>query len=187
MDLEFLRTELQKLNELKRNHADYFEWHDKAVKELNIGLAFFRKLEELGSQTLRNIDNAEDPPDVKVTVEGGDIIGVEITELVDQKAIELEIKKDSNYCFHVVGWDEKNTLEAIQRIITEKDSKCRAVPEYYETVSLLIFTDEPKLPIDTLDRYLKSYQPIELKNIDNVYILTGYDPKHGDICLRKIQ
>lgn len=187
MNINVLQEEIEKLNKLPRNHADYFNWHDKEIQEIGIGLHFFQKLEEISEEYLVEIKNAEDPPDVKVVTNTGKTIGIEITELVDQKAIEYKIKNDSRYAGRVVGWNKENTINATTNIITKKDYLCGKVPNTYDTLVLLIFTDEPKLPSDTLKKYFEGHNWPETKSFDKVYVLTGYEPQHGTKHLLRLK
>jgi len=187
MDIEVLQKEIEKLNKLPRNHASYFNWHDKEIQEIGIGLDFFQKLEEISGEHLVDIKNAEDPPDVKITTNAGKVIGVEITELVDQKAIEYEIVNDARYSERVIGWNKENTIEATTQIIIKKDRLCRNTPDSYDSLVLLIFTDEPRLVSETLKEYYSDHTWPDTVNINEVYILTGYEPKHGTKCLIRLK
>ena len=186
MDMEVFQEEIEKLRKLKRNHASFFNWHDQEVQEKGIGMDFFQKLEESSDEYLLNIESAEDPPDVKITTSEGRELGVEITELVDQTAIEYEIKGDPRYCERVVSWNKENTIDLLEAIIIRKDGKCEKVKEKYETLVLLIFTDEPRLESDTLKEYLQGHTWPATTYIDEAYILTGYEPRHGTKCLIRL-
>ncbi|MGK0545057.1 hypothetical protein ACSEE7_06080 [Halomonas cupida] len=186
MDMEEFREEIDKLRNLKRKHASFFDWHDKEAQEKGIGMDFFQKLEESSDEYLLNIESVEDPPDVKITTSKGRELGVEITELVDQAAIEYEIKGDPRYCERIVSWNKENTIELLEAIIVRKDGKCEKVKDRYESLVLLIFTDEPRLESDTLKEYLHEHTWPETMYIDEAYILTGYEPGHGTKCLIRL-
>ena len=186
MDMKVFKEEIEKLRKLRRNHADFFNWPDQQVQEKVIGLDFFQKLEESSDEYLENIESAEDPPDVKITTSKNRVVGVEITELVDQQAIEYEINGDPRYCERVVSWNRENTLEAMESIISRKDAKCENVPKSYDSMVLLIFTDEPRLKSDTLKDYFLGHQWSEVNNLNEAYILTGYEPEHGTKCLIRL-
>lgn len=184
---EKIKEDIEKLNNLPRKHASFYNWHDKKIQEVGLGLYFFQKLEEISCEYLVDIKNAEDPPDVKIVTNQGRTIGVEITELVDQKAIEYQIKNDPRYEERVLSWNHENTIEAITSIIEKKDHLCRDVPTYYNSIFLLIFTDEQRLISDTLKQYVDERIWPETKNINEIFILTGYEPKHGTKCLLKLK
>jgi hypothetical protein len=186
MNMEVFREEIDKLRKLKRNHASYFNWHDKEVQEKGIGMDFFQKLEESSDEYLLKIESAEDPPDVKITTSEGRELGVEITELVDQAAIECEIKGDPRYCERAISWNKENTIDLLEAMIVRKDGKCEKAKDRYESLVLLIFTDEPRLESDTLKEYLHGHKWPETKYIDEAYILTGYEPRYGTKCLIRL-
>jgi hypothetical protein len=187
MDMKIVREEIEKLKALQRNHASFYNWHDKEIQELGIAQDFFQKLEEISNDKLVSIKNAEDPPDIGVVTKSGRNIAIEITELVDQKAIEYEIKGDSRYSERVVAWNKENTIEAVTNIINKKDTLCERVPKEYDTTTLLIFTDEPRLTSDNLKEYLKETKWPDTNHINEVYILTGYEPIYDTKCLIKLK
>lgn len=186
MDMKIFQEEIERLRKLKRNHASFFNWHDQEVQERVVGMDFFQKLEESSGEYLLKIESAEDPPDVKITTSEGRELGVEITELVDQASIEYEIKGDSRWYERVVSWSREHTIDRLEAIIARKDGKCEKANEKYETLVLLIFTDEPMLDSGTLKVYLRGHTWPETKYIDEAYILTGYEPKHGTKCLIRL-
>lgn len=187
MDINSLKMEIEKLNKLPRTHATFFSWHDKEIQEIGIGQDFFQKIEKITGEYLVGINNAEDPPDIMVKTNSGRCIGIEITELVDQKAIEYQIKNDQRYSERVVHWNRENTIHKITEIIEKKDRLCRNLPLHYDLLVLLIFTDEPKLTSDILSQYIEGHQWAETENVDEVYILTGYEPKYQEKRLIRLK
>ncbi|KZZ75274.1 hypothetical protein A3765_10660 [Oleiphilus sp. HI0130] len=186
MDEEAYKKQIAKLKELKRSHANHYQWHDKTIKELIIGLDFFAQLEESLGERLINIEPAEDPPDVKITTSKDRVIGVEITELVDQQAIEYSIKGDPRYSEKLVSWNKETTLAALDEIISSKNKKCNQAKENYECLVLLIFTSEPRLVSKNLMEYISGHDWQAQENIDAAYILIGYDPEHGGKSLMQL-
>lgn len=187
MDKEFLKKEIEKLNQLPRNHASFFNWHDKEIKEIGIATDFFVQLEKISDDRLVEIENAEDPPDAKVITQNNEVIGIELTEIVNEKAIEHQIKGDSRYVNEVLKWNKDNTIQEIESIINKKNRLCENVPEVYERKVLLIFTDEPRLESHKIEEYIQGHTWPEANNFDEIYILTGYEPKVGSLVLIKIK
>jgi hypothetical protein len=187
MDIASFQIELEKFKKLPRTHANFFNWHDKEIKEIGIGQDFFQKLEELTGEYLVGIKNAEDPPDVIIKTNSGRCIGVEITELVDRKAIEYQIKNDQRYAERIVHWSRENTIQKITEIIENKDKLCRSIPLHYDLLVLLIFTDEPRLTSDALNQYVEGHHWVETENIEEIYILTGYEAKYNTKKLIKLK
>lgn len=175
---------VKNLKEMPRNHAGFFEWPDKAIKEIGVAQDLFSKLEEYSGDYLVNVMIGEDPPDVKVITAKGKTIGIEVTELVNQKAIEYQIKNDPRYHEEVVSWTKDSFNEKLSNIISKKDRLCKNVSKDYDELSLLIFTDEPKLDSDTIESYLEVGGRSHPNSFKNVYMLTGYEPsKSGKVLI----
>lgn len=187
MDLEVIKKCIEEFNKLPRQHANHFNWHVKEIKEIGIAHDFFFQLENVAEDKLVKIDNAEDPPDVRVVTSTGKIMGIEITELVNEKAIELQIKKDEGYVYELLKWDKEYTLSRIQEIINEKNKLCEQIPPDYHLRVLLIHTDEPKLRSRVIKEYIGDHQWPESPSFDEIYLLVGYDPETGRTELIKLK
>ena len=177
---------VKKMKEMSRNHAGFFEWPDKSIKEIVIAQDLFSKLEEYSDDYLVNVMPGEDPPDVKVITSKGKTIGIEVTELVNQKAIEYQIKNDPRYHEEVVSWSKSSFNKKLSDIVSKKNRLCKNKGGNYDELSLLIFTDEPKLDSDTIESYLEGADLGSPKNFKNVYILTGYEPNKGGKVLIEV-
>jgi len=175
---------VKKMKEMPRNHASFFEWPDKSIKEIGITQDLFTILEEYSEDYLVNVMPGEDPPDVKVITSKGKTVGIEVTELVNQKAIEYQIKNDPRYYEEVVSWSKSSFNKKLSDIIFKKNILCENKGGNYDELSLLIFTDEPELDSDTIKSYLEGADLGSPKNFKNVYILTGYEPeKSGKVLI----
>lgn len=187
MDIEEFKQIIEEFKKLPRQHANHFNWHVKDVKEIGIAQDFFAQLEKLTEEKLVKIENAEDPPDVRVVTSTGKVMGVEITELVNQKAIELQIKQHESYVYELLKWDKEYTLARIEELINEKNELCRHPPSVYDAMVLLIHTDEPKLRPVTLKGYVSGHEWPDSPSFDGIYVLVGYDPETGGTELIKLK
>ena len=168
----------QKRVGMPRKHADFFETVDKGTKELSIAMTFFQLLESQLGEHLVQVQLAGDPPDVAVVTNKGTSFGIEITELVSEKAIGLDIKnKREQYLTEILSWNANTLQTKLEKIITGKAEKCASIEPTYDNLVLLIFTDEPRLTSDVIRDYLSEIKLPSLSPFDLVYVLTSYEPK----------
>lgn len=182
---ELIKVSLERLKKLKRKHANSFDWYDKPGKELGITNDFIVQIEKLENITFSNYGLGDDPPDIVLERDDGTKVGMEITELVNQKAIEKDIKRDPTYVEEYLSWDREKTINNISSIIQKKDNLCDRVAMLYEEIILLIHTDEPRLDSDTLKSYIRDTDWPTTKSVKKVYILVAYEPaKKGHTLMR---
>lgn len=89
VDKDKLLELVEKNNNLPRKHADYFNWPDKVVKELDIANIFAMYAEQLWNISISHatsLPEGRDPPDIAFKTSIGEV-GVELVELVDEDAI----------------------------------------------------------------------------------------------------
>lgn len=165
-----------KMKNLKRQHANAFETGNKEVKELIVAQDFFSIVERTRSDKLISIAPAGDPPDILVVTDTGERVAIEITELVNQLAIQHQVAKNPDYLYELLSWNQEIFDSKVQQIIDTKIEACSAITEHYDELVLLIFTDEPRLRNRDLEKYLASANFEHLDKFDAVYILTSYDP-----------
>ncbi|MBV1881257.1 MAG: hypothetical protein KUG82_06465 [Pseudomonadales bacterium] len=169
---EIMDSELELYNKkIIRHHAAFFNWHRKDIKELHLVYKLFGLLEAQTGRHCLIANSAEDPPDVKAKLSTGNSVGVEVTELVNEKAIKHRIKNDDRYVTELLSWNEENTQDKIREIVQDKTEKCANIVDKYDELSLLIFTDEPKLDYPTLTTYLESFCIDQPTCFSSIFIL----------------
>lgn len=172
---------------MPRKHADFFETVDKGIKELNIAMRFFQLLESQIGEYLVKVQLAGDPPDVAVVTDKGTSFGIEITELVNEKAIGLQIKdRHQQYLMEIISWNSRTLQTKLNKIITSKVGKCTNVEESYDQFVLLIFTDEPRLNSNVIKKFLPEIKLPNFAPFDVVYILTSYEPQNNGYGLIRL-
>ncbi|MEH0700685.1 hypothetical protein [Vibrio owensii] len=176
--LNMLLEEQEKTLKLPRRHASFFETSSKTGKELSVAQSYFQILESQSDEKLVSLSLAEDPPDVEILTDNKRRIGVEITELVNAKAIELQIKEHHKYVFELLSWNAEKFLKVLQSIISSKADKCGSVSDKYDELTLLIFTDEPMLTSETMKTYLDGASFTDSEKFSSIYILTSYEPSN---------
>jgi hypothetical protein len=143
-ELNYLRVMLLK----KRNQNSYWKWPDQPVEECGIASDI---LGEAGVNVagMRSLERGQDPPDCEATLEGR-FSGVEVTELIDQRALEQRLHHPGSPVF---DWDKPTFLAALQKRIEAKDRAWKGGP--YERSVLVIHTDEYVLDRDTVSRFFE--------------------------------
>jgi hypothetical protein len=91
MEKEILQV-LDKCRRLKRGHALFYDWHDKQVKESGIVDDFLDPVNHKGIHDYVSFSIPDtDPPDAVIYKNNDEEAQLEITELVNQDAIESQI------------------------------------------------------------------------------------------------
>src|SRR3972149_9545841 len=93
---KYIAEEMRKARELPRKHATFYNWHKTKVKEDYICRILLRHLTSKHGETFDTLCLGDDPPDF--TVQTCDQqIAIEVRELVDQHAIQNQIKHKLAY------------------------------------------------------------------------------------------
>jgi hypothetical protein len=82
---------LHEAAEKDRGYASFSNWPDRDVKEVGWVSELFRSLQHVEHKSysrLRSRGQGNDPPDCEAIDSEGRTIGIEVTELVDQSAVE---------------------------------------------------------------------------------------------------
>ncbi|WP_310384306.1 hypothetical protein [Roseateles sp.] len=155
-----------------RRYASFFEWPDKARKELGV-------VEELVKALNRDQfagygapeSFSPDPPDCICTNPLGEKVAFEVVEVVCEVAARMNAQ--GNDVFR--NWVRGELTEHVSGLLAQKDSKTfHGGP--YASVVVCLFTDEPLLTIDRLELELagKLFGPYE--QVDRAYLVVSYDP-----------
>lgn len=175
---------LQATDRLKRKHAPFWNSAKKSSKEMGV---FTEVMYRISLDLPNAIDGwnlaEKDPPDIELTC-GPDKLALEITELVNPKAICAQISGSPSYSMELVQYGLAEAKARLQKIVSEKEAKIlRALPQY-TAAALLIHTDEPMLSSDMFEGYL-----LESKSTvyDWIYLLFSYEPAKGECPLVRLQ
>jgi hypothetical protein len=158
-----------------RGYAGFFDWPDKSAKEYGIAYEFIKALEREGGPRITSAQrhgSGDDPPDCTLITGTGQRWGLEITELVSQKAIEVTKRGGAAYA----TWPDSALIDRVGALIARKDipaAKVKGGP--YDRYVLLIHTDEFFLSAGRLQALLGN-QIFKTSLIDHVYVLVSYDP-----------
>jgi hypothetical protein len=167
----------------QRKHASFFEWPQKDTKELSVVKCLLESLGKTGSCSYFNPSSVKkDPPDCIAQDKSGNIVGIEVSELVDLKTVR-DAQQNKAYPKY---WDKQEVLDQIQSIISKKDKK-KFHEGPYSSIVLVIFTDETFLDPDDVIPYLKQHKFAKTNQIDEIYLLFSYDPRYHTCPFRKLK
>jgi hypothetical protein len=170
--------ELRSAIKRQRGYADFFDWPDKSGKEAGIVESFIEALsrEDSSVEFIGKTQHTgqDDPPDFHLTTKTGKSWGIEITELVSQRAIE-ENKRGNE--IHAV-WLDNDLIDKFRSLVRRKDDLNAVKGGPYDRYVLLIHTDEYFISLDRL-RTLLGHLSITTTLISDIYILFSYDPNLG--------
>jgi hypothetical protein len=110
-------------------------------------------------------------PDCIVSDEDGEMIAVEVTELVCEEAIRENQRGNRVYR----DWQPTEVVSKLEERLKEKDRK-----EYhcgpYGKIVVLIYTNEPVICYYDYQTLLAPKQFTDLRQIAEAYLLLSYDP-----------
>ncbi len=161
-----------------RGHADYWRGPNQEAEELYVAktlLTFLNRREQL-EWKLRSRGQGQDPPDCEAVAESGMLVGIEVTELVDQSSIEEVVRGG---CEPLADWSREQLTDHLQRLLHRKDAPARTQGGPYQEYLLAIHTDEPSLTAANLDQLLLEHTFPEMQLITAAFILVGFDPRRA--------
>jgi hypothetical protein len=132
----------------RRPWQGYWYWRDKPVMEQAVAREILTQA-GLELSELRSRDAGEDPPDCEATI-NGQHCGIEVTELLHQRALERSLKsvrernlgKEPARSEAHFGWERNDLLSELQRIIDRKDQPEKLKGGPYDRYLLVIVTAE---------------------------------------------
>jgi hypothetical protein len=139
---------------------------------------------------LRSRPDKQDPPDCEAII-GGQRCGIEVTELIHQKALERSLKrldarpngevtpKPGAEAYFRGGvyfeWTAESFRADLQQRISRKDDASRVKGGPYDRYILVIVTDEFTLDRHRVERFLEG-TTFNTRFIDEVYLGLSYHP-----------
>jgi hypothetical protein len=165
--------------EKARGYADFFGWGaNRDLEELGALTSLFESMEKgsaLPYSNLRLRGRGSDPPDCEAKDLSGQRVAIEVTELVDGKAIAAFKAGETH---EVAEWDKEKFLKRLEELLVQKDGKFPNLkdPPYEGGYAVVVFTDEPLLSAINLEAYLDGHKFKGLKHITEALLLVSYDP-----------
>ena len=175
--VEELLKSLSKNDKLSRKHASFWNFYKKASKELGLFSEIFDRFKEDFSENIVEWGLCDfDPPDIYVKLSDGSVKGVEITELVNEKAIKAQISGDPEYHEELFRFDNEAAILKLRNILAEKEKKLSNRFCDYSGLSLLIHTDEFLLKSEQFIDKGNEIFPNGSDVFERVYLLFSYEP-----------
>lgn len=188
----------------RRSYATFFHASNKYQEFMEIDCVrqWAKVMNRQSKWNIRNIrKNPNEYPDCLADfgperARGSDVIGVEVTELVDSDAIRAHQEADRLARKKKLGpvsdeewlgleecidpeWHVDKFEQRLQKAVLNKDQRTR--DHSLRRQFLLIVTDEPDLDRDTVANYLSEVSVQRPQNLDAVYLMLSYTPDHrGD-------
>lgn len=184
---KYISEEMRKARELSRKHANFYNWHKKEVKEYNICGKLLRYLTSQCGEKFEDVRREDDPPDFIVQTCDREI-AIELAELVDQEAIENQIKHKLAYP-EQEGWTTDSLMRKINGRIAVKDNpkEKESLAKRFGRYIVLLHTDEPELHVDVFDNLFRSDEVAPTSLVNEVYLLFSFDPSYGTCPVKRLK
>jgi hypothetical protein len=162
-----------------RGYADSFQWPpDRHLEECAVVRLFCEALEKeckplIDWSSIISRGCGNDPPDCEANDLEGNLIGIEVTELVDPRAI-IAFKK--NQVYESAEWDRTKLIDAINNRLDAKNFPERIKGGPYKSYILIIYTDEDVLNADYAKDLLEGYRFAKRNLIDRAFLFIFFDP-----------
>ncbi|MEO8157998.1 MAG: hypothetical protein ABI648_09395 [Betaproteobacteria bacterium] len=173
---------MRRARERDRGYASFFGWAiDRDLEELGVVRALAESLATDGRlvfNELKSRGRGQDPPDVEGLSQAGHRVAFEVTELVDGRAIEA-FKAGRHYDY--ADWDRNKFLVSLRVRLQSKVDRLPKLKDgpYEGGYVIVIHTDEPALPVETVASFLLGQSFHELSGAVSAFLLLSYDPKAG--------
>ena len=177
-------ADLEATDRLRRKHASFWNFARKGPKEMGVFTEAMGRIEkDLAAPISAWNPVLQDPPDIEL-ISGAERIGVEITELVNPRAVKAQLDQNLSYERELLRYGPDQAKTRIAEIVKEKEAKIRPVISTYDALALLIHTDEPMLDSEMLaDHRLTPASAVYRW----VYLLFSYEPSKNECPLVRLQ
>lgn len=162
-----------------RGYADFFGWGtDRDLEEWGVVTSLSESLESEGKKifsSLKMRGRPNDPPDCEARDNDDNRVAIEVTELVDGKAIQAY---KSGAVYEWADWDKNKFITSIESLLSRKDKRYPELkePPYDGGYIIVIFTDEPMLDRSTVESYLDGHKFKKPEYLTKAFLLVSYDP-----------
>lgn len=165
--------------EKARGYADFFGWAtNRDLEEQSIAGHLAESLEANNALFFSQIKirgRGNDPPDLEAVDLQGRRIAIEVTELVDGKAIQA-YKAGGHYDW--AEWNQTKFLSSLTGLLQAKNARFPNLKDgpYPGGYLVIVFSDEPELQSSTVETFLAGHTFPELKNMSKAILLLSYEP-----------
>ena len=155
-----------------KTYASFFEWRDKGQKELGVVeelVVALNRSAKLGLHAPREF--SPDPPDCVCLNSAGQLVAIEVAEVVCEEAARLNAKGSQVYRH----WKAGELAIHVAGVLAGKDQKTfHGGP--YQSIIACLFTDEPALSLAQAESELASQVFGPFSQLSAAYLLFSYQP-----------
>ena len=195
-----LTDDLRRFANKRREHVSFFDGPDKRSKERGIAREFLQQLERQFGISWRLPESDDlpasiphDPPDVVVLGPDGELIGLELVEVVIQEAIEAQVRAsarrsqgerwtpdDRAYMAISLECGTDAALQALDEQVRKKEVAAASYQgQVFSMYVLLVHCAEPWLDRAQLAGALGRHDWPPTTGIGEAYLLLDYHPQEG--------
>lgn len=188
MDIDSIAAQiikdLQATDRLRRKHASFWNFHRKGPKEFGVFTEALRRIEsDYGAKIESWAACNPDPPDI--TFQTANVrIGVEITELVNELALNAQLHDPAAYSMELLRYGVSEAKSQLKEIVIEKEKKVKSVAQNFNSLVLLLHTDEPMI---SSDHFLDYHLPVPSNIFERIYLLFSHDPAKSGCPIVRLQ
>jgi hypothetical protein len=153
-----------------KRYAPFFEWIDQGRKELGVVEDLLESLNRSGAGLSSPRLHRPDPPDCTCIDASGNVLALEVTEVVCETAARLTAQGQDV----MRVWNPGELSTHIASRLADKDSKRFNGGPFAGTV-VCLFTDEPMLTVQQARDELKGTAFGPFKQLTAAYLLMSYD------------
>lgn len=161
-----------------RGYADFFGWApDRDQEELGVVVSLAESMEATGElffSSIKSRGRPNDPPDCEALSTENERIAIEVTELVDGKAIS-DFKRSK--VLEWAEWSKERFLFELNSAILKKDSRYPHLkePPYPGGYIVVVHTDELFLNYELVTKFIDGHRFDKPKFITRAFLLLGYN------------
>ena len=174
-ELELVTAAMRK----QRKYASFYEWPDKRIKEFGIVQELVQSLATQGFDLGDPQVHHSDPPDCVCEDGAGNLVALELVELVSQEAIERNEKGEHVYRW----WEPADIRSEVAKLLARKDAK-KFGGGPYSGIAVVIHTDEPALTADEAREALTGTVFGPFEQVTRAFLMFSYMPSKGHEVLQ---
>jgi hypothetical protein len=157
----------------QREYANFFEGRDRGEKELWVIKSLFESMERVSDCAYEKPRiPKENPPNKIAEDKKGNVIGLEVTEVVDEETVKAYEKRRGHHKI----WDGQELLGKLEQRLLDKDKRIYIGGPYFKRV-LVFHADETFLDPEEIIPLMNEHEFPKTAQINEAYLLFSYDPR----------
>ena len=166
----------------RRQYACYFNTGERDADESGAAVDLIESLSgddriEIKVGSLRSRETGNDPPDCEAMLTDGRRLGIEVTELIDQKSLAAHCGDEESKCISPIVYTKEIFINRLQERMNAKNRSLNALKGGpYDFLILLIITDELLLTYEDVSAWLDEVSFDLPEPWDQIFLLFSYSP-----------